>query len=47
MPLAEQLEHADALAEVVVRLGRAARAAMQAAAQPQELAPRARSSRPG
>ena len=41
IPLAEQVEHADALAEVVVRVGRPAGRGVEPAAQPQKLAPRA------
>ena len=39
MSLAEQLEHADALAEVVIRLGRASGHAIETAAQAEEFAP--------
>ena len=38
--LAEQVEHADALAEVVIRLGRAAGRGVEPPAKPQKLAPR-------
>ncbi len=37
--LAEQLEDADALAEIVVGLGRSSTGRMQASPQPQELSP--------
>ena len=40
MALAQQLEHADALAEVVVRLGQMARRPVQPPAQPEKLSPR-------
>ena len=40
--LADELEHARALRDVVIRLGQAAGGAVQRAAQPQELAPCAR-----